>query len=369
LQNFKLSEREEGGISITDDDISAGIQECSQSLFGRIYGEKRVNFTGMRNTLQTVWQTQKPVTARALGHNQFQFIFQTEEDKKRVLTGKTWSFDGQYLLLKEWNPTEEGRTEEADTIQLWVQIWDLPLHWVSAEIGLKVGKLFKEVLDVVVPDMGVYGGRLVKILVELNLKDPILRGTHIRLGGEAKWVHFKYENLLTFCYYCGRIGHADRNCAIKKEDIKKNSLNIGQFGEWLRASVFGYLGGRGNVNSERSDSGLNAEGRKEPVFSSDPLVEEIEGYPPKGRETRLVPSESEAKNQALTQGNKSAEFEKGESESPVDVSLRIVVSNNLDTRKEQAEDLMCLGNLVQVPVQLATKRIIDDLTQPYDRKK
>ncbi|CAA0806534.1 Unknown protein [Striga hermonthica] len=185
LQSFMQSEREEGGISIIDDDTSAGIQECSQSLFGRIYGEKRVNFTSMRNTLQTVWQTQKPVTARALGHNHFKFIFQTEEDKKRVLTS-TWSFDVQYLLLKEWNPTEE--------------------------------------------------------------------------------------------------------------------------------------------------------------------VEEIESNPPKGREVRLVSSETEAKNQALTQGNKSAEIGKCGSESHVAVSLGIVVTNNMDSRKEQAVDLMCLDNLVQVPV-------------------
>lgn len=48
------------------------------------------------------------------------------------------------------------------------------------------------------------------------------------------WVHFKYEQLATFCYYCGRIGYSDRMSQIRREDPRKNELREGQFGEWLK---------------------------------------------------------------------------------------------------------------------------------------
>ncbi|CAA0827193.1 Unknown protein [Striga hermonthica] len=277
----------------------------------------------MRNTLQSVWQTQKPFNIRSLGHNKFQFIFNSEGDKQRVFTGKTWSFDGQYLLLREWSPTCEEHKEEDDIIQLWVQIWDLPIHWVSAEIGLKVGKLFHNVIDVVVPDMGVYGGRLIKILVELNLKDPILRGTHIRLGGEARWVHFKYENLLNFCYYCGRIGHADRNCALKKEDVKKNSLNTGQFGEWLRASVFGYMGGRSPNKSGKNEWENSTEGQMRLSSRPAPSTEDREHTPDHSKRVGMESSESDVRSRSLENVDKFVEHQKNGSPGSEDGSVGV----------------------------------------------
>ncbi|CAA0816235.1 Unknown protein [Striga hermonthica] len=216
FKNFSLSAKEEGGIEIEEDDIRTRMKECSLSLMGSLFGEKRASFLGLKNTLQNIWLTKKPFFSRMVGSNKYQFIFQTTEDRKKVLEGKAWTFDGQYLLLKEWSEENNGYTEEEHKVELWVQIHDLPLHWVTEEVGMKVGKLFGKVVDVVVPEMGGVGGRMVKILVELNLNEPILRGTHLKMGGESKWVSFKYENLQNFCYYCGGLDTQIDRVARKK---------------------------------------------------------------------------------------------------------------------------------------------------------
>lgn len=111
-------------------------------------------------------------------------------------------------------------------------------------MGWKIGKLFPLCLNVIVPESGSKEGRVPKILVELNLKKPLLRGTKIRMEGEIKWVDFTYEQLPLFCFYCGRIGHLERLCDKKLKDARAENVCEGQYGDWLRATVT-KLGKRG----------------------------------------------------------------------------------------------------------------------------
>lgn len=41
--------------------------------------------------------------------------------------------------------------------------------------------------------------------------------------------------MAAFCFYCGRVGHAEKNCAHRKEAVATNQLMEGQYGSWLRA--------------------------------------------------------------------------------------------------------------------------------------
>ncbi|GER28808.1 hypothetical protein STAS_04629 [Striga asiatica] len=54
-------------------------------------------------------------------------------------------------------------------------------------------------------------------------------------------VEFKYEKLVSLCFYCGYLGHQDRNCEIRSSDIINASIKEGLFGEWLRAQDYPHL--------------------------------------------------------------------------------------------------------------------------------
>ncbi|CAA0806580.1 Unknown protein [Striga hermonthica] len=182
-------------------------------------------------------------------------MFQNEEDKEKILQGRTWSFDGQYLLLKQWDPNHMGFSEEEKRVKLWVHILNLPLHWLSAEVGLKIGKSIGRVWEAIVLNVGSNNGHVVKILVEQNLNEPILSGMNITLRQETHWVDFRYEGLLSFCFYCGRIRHRDKSCSVKKEDINSNMLKLGQFGDWLRTFGLSQGDSRGSRPSLGEKSG------------------------------------------------------------------------------------------------------------------
>uniref|UniRef100_A0A803LGQ4 CCHC-type domain-containing protein n=1 Tax=Chenopodium quinoa TaxID=63459 RepID=A0A803LGQ4_CHEQI len=63
-----------------------------------------------------------------------------------------------------------------------------------------------------------------------------LRGMKIAVdSGHTKWIGFKYERLSDFCYYCGRIGHNDKDCE-EKDNCDGESTIVFQYGPFLSAS-------------------------------------------------------------------------------------------------------------------------------------
>ena len=70
--------------------------------------------------------------------------------------------------------------------------------------------------------------------ITLDVTKPLKRKMKIkRVGGEWNWVNFKNERLPTFCYFCGRMGHAEHSCerlyATKDPNVEK------PYGAWIRA--------------------------------------------------------------------------------------------------------------------------------------
>ena len=57
--------------------------------------------------------------------------------------------------------------------------------------------------------------------------------------GLERWVSFQYERLPNVCFWYGRLSHDDKKC--KKWLKSKGTLSVDQqqFGNWIRANLFG----------------------------------------------------------------------------------------------------------------------------------
>ena len=74
-------------------------------------------------------------------------------------------------------------------------------------MGERVGRKMGEVVMVDTGDQGVGWGKYLRVRVEIDSTEPLLRGKKIKLGGRSMWVYFKYERLPLFCYGCGWLWH------------------------------------------------------------------------------------------------------------------------------------------------------------------
>ena len=193
LQSFELSSKE---LQITDvgrDELAISIRECQCSLIGKVVGEKIANYTGAKNFVTTAWSYPRGLKIAELGPNTFQFILPGENDRERVMNGGPWILDNQMLVLNRWY---EGIEEDETAFKLapiWVQVWNLPVHWMSKEVGKKIASVFQETKEVIIPQGGGKEGRHLKMLVMADISQPLMRGTTVKMEGKVKWLSFRYK--------------------------------------------------------------------------------------------------------------------------------------------------------------------------------
>lgn len=120
FQNFKLGAEKDVGFQLELEVVQASTEECQRSLIGKLYGEKVANLTGLKNTLVVMWSSANSFKTRELGMNLYQFVFATQEDKQKVLNGKAWTFDSQFLVLKPWCENTDYTKASFNRLPIWI---------------------------------------------------------------------------------------------------------------------------------------------------------------------------------------------------------------------------------------------------------
>ncbi|XP_074348254.1 uncharacterized protein LOC141687015 [Apium graveolens] len=73
-----------------------------------------------------------------------------------------------------------------------------------------------------------------RIRVTIDLSNPLKRRMKIRRsGGDWLWITFKYENVPTFCFIYGLIGHSENFCSSHFEMAKEDIVQ--PYGAWMTA--------------------------------------------------------------------------------------------------------------------------------------
>ena len=80
------------------------------------------------------------------------------------------------------------------------------------------------------------GGEFLRVRVAINITKPLPRCCKLWSKGERIGrALLKFECLLNFCYWCGRVNHNERDCEVwlrGKGNLKKEDQ---QYGDWRRA--------------------------------------------------------------------------------------------------------------------------------------
>lgn len=87
--------------------------------------------------------------------------------------------------------------------------------------------------EIVIPQSGSNEGRHIKILVEVDISQLLLRGTTVKFNNVPRWIEFKYERCPDFCYNCGIIGHGEKSC-FNRKNVEATSQEQ-QYEIWMKA--------------------------------------------------------------------------------------------------------------------------------------
>lgn len=257
LQNLSLPNEEDEELIL---DVSiAQPQELhfDHCLLGRLLTDREINFSIMRSRLASLWRPGKGVNIKDISPNLFLFQFFHPVDLKRVLEGGPWTFENQLLILHKLNPGDIPSSIPLVLVDFWIQVYDLPLGYMSMTIGKQIGDFIGKFVEYDDNNNSTLWRNYMRIKVSVDVRKPLKRFKKIRkAGGDWSVVNFKYEKLSTFCYICGHLGHSDRFCACLLSDDTTEPTR--EWGPWLRAPTKrgSHLGGEKWLREEKGlDSG------------------------------------------------------------------------------------------------------------------
>ncbi|KAJ1418141.1 Zinc knuckle CX2CX4HX4C [Sesbania bispinosa] len=204
---------EQNLIIFDEEDIKEGLQECQNSIIGKLVTEKVVHANSLMNALNNIWNSPKGFKVVDLGDKRFQFFFDSGKDADRVIR-------------------EDMSFTKA---QIWLQIWGLPVHCRTKQIRCRLGVCMGTVMEADVFEIQGRGS-YIRVLIEIEVSKPLLPGIN---AGSRKdgifWADFKIERVPQFCYKCGIIGHDEDGC---NSTTQENTDEMSR-GPWMRATHVG----------------------------------------------------------------------------------------------------------------------------------
>ncbi|CAL1406434.1 unnamed protein product [Linum trigynum] len=200
-------------VIFDDDDVEESLERVRLSLLGRFFSEATPNRVVFQRIINGLWRCQAPVTVLEADRGLLQFLFSDAGDKERILLRSPWIIKDHVLHLAEWRPVTPEVVRSLTFVPFWIQMRDIPSHCRTMHFGRRMAGRVGEVLEA-----GLFGVRgdpgfffKAKVLVDLEapLRTRLYASNQIHGGF---WINLNYERLPLFCYNCGRVGHAERQC-------------------------------------------------------------------------------------------------------------------------------------------------------------
>jgi hypothetical protein len=215
--------------------VNEGVAECKRSLLGKIITDKPIHVNSIQMGLENIWGTPQGLKIQELEGKILQFFMDKTIDQERILLGNPWIFRNSWLIVQTWDRKSDPALLDFDHAPVWVQMWGLPPHCKTKQMGQSIGELLGKVEKA---EKYEYPGKkvIIKVKVAINVHQPVLTGILIGNANDGThWIDFRYENLPLVCFNCGIVGHAENLCQNQPLDME----NSAPLGAWIRSNQFG----------------------------------------------------------------------------------------------------------------------------------
>lgn len=146
------------------------------------------------------------------------------------MNGGPWTYDNQFLILHRLSQGEVPTQVPLHAIPLCVQIYELPIGYISEAIGKQLGAFIGRFIEYDNSNNAGFWRTYMRIRVDVDVLKPLRRCKKIRKP-DGNWfiVQFKYEKLGSFCFVFGCLGHTERFCetlfSMNDKEINKNGVH------------------------------------------------------------------------------------------------------------------------------------------------
>ena len=219
-------------------DLSKNKKIQNYVLTAKFFTRHSVNIEAVAKTFRPLWRTRGKFEVSDAGNNILLFTFELNADIEKFLMGEPWSFDRHLVVFQRYDISTPMEDLKFDKVSFWIQIHNLPYSLLSVEVAQSLGGSLGTV-KMPTDQAEMRGGKFMRVKVSIDVSEPLCRGRRVNFDKNNEgWVSFMYERLSNLCYWCGKLTHDDKECAIWLQSGGSLSSNDQQFGPWLRASQY-----------------------------------------------------------------------------------------------------------------------------------
>ncbi|OVA07316.1 protein of unknown function DUF4283 [Macleaya cordata] len=194
------------------------------TLIGKIQsGDKYFEPSETMKEIEEAWiNLISTFTMMELDDKCFSFTFENPKDMIWVMDSRPWLISGYLLVFTEWVPSIPPSKIEFKICPFWIQAHDVPYELMSNKMGLRIGRIGGEVLEVDFDERVRERKKYMRIRVMVDVSKRLATGCWLCISSPhdddddnnvvVLWVSFRYEELPKMCYRCGVIGHSKTYC-------------------------------------------------------------------------------------------------------------------------------------------------------------
>ena len=216
-------------VRVNSEALQSRLELCRYSLIGRLIlakGDKPYALQTLKEKLSAVWKIASAWRLISLGKGYYQILLSNHEEQKKVWGMGSLNLKLGIWRLQPWERNFNPYSQKNTNVQVWVRLWDLPwVYWhpqILSDIARAIGVPLRLDQTTVNGDYGHYA----RVLVDVDLKNPLLYQVEIDCEDECGFVTVEYENLPDFCTTCSSIGHPATRCKLNKPLEEMNEKKI-----------------------------------------------------------------------------------------------------------------------------------------------
>ncbi|XP_057775561.1 uncharacterized protein LOC130994533 [Salvia miltiorrhiza] len=191
------------------------LNKFKHALIGRLMlnkGDKPRQTRDLKEELQGLWKPSAPWHLMPMGKGYYTLKFQSQEDKAAAKEKLLWELSVGSIRLRDWVRYFDPYKESSSIAQIWVRIYYLPVELWHPEVISGIGRWLGQPLKIDGISMTEDVGSYVRMLVEVDLAQPLPETMSIDGGDYSFPVEFCYESIPLFCTRCKITGHSVDKC-------------------------------------------------------------------------------------------------------------------------------------------------------------
>ncbi|XP_057808146.1 uncharacterized protein LOC131022621 [Salvia miltiorrhiza] len=156
-----------------------------------------------------------------MGKGYYTLKFHTKEDKATAKAHLIWDLPAGSLRLRDWVHFSNPYKESSSLAQVWVRIYYLPVEFWHPEVLSGIGFWLGQSLKIDGNSIDDDVAHFTRILVEIDLAQPLPENMTIDGGDYSFNIEFSYEYFPLFCTRCRITGHSVDKCRRGKKEAKQ----------------------------------------------------------------------------------------------------------------------------------------------------